>query len=352
MPQVKFTPEQIRQVQELLTLGHSSIQVQKQMKGLGVSISSRYVRNIRSKMFKPQKQAHEAKKRGRKLKLNRQQIAHLKNFLKKTNPPRLSWLAGHYNVAKSTIFNYKRRMGLKKYKKPSRHFISEATKDKRAKRSWPLYLKLCRGRWQNFITCDEAMFFLDGSYATTNFQYLSPGESTKNLQTMKHLSHPKKLMVWIGFGARGFLTPIFVDPRVKMDARYYVGHILKPMMKEADNLYGKQKWILHQDSAPSHTAKVTQQFLNEAYVRYITREEWLPSSPDCAPCDFWLFGFLKRRIRRRRVTSVKQLKMAIRRELKNIPLSMINRVLESWPKRLREVYKAKGGHIEGFRMKH
>ena len=72
----------------------------------------------------------------------------------------------------------------------------------------------------------------------------------------------------------------------------------------------------------------------------------MPNSSDCAPCDFWLFGYLKRKIREREVTTLAQLKSAIRRAVKEIPLEIVNNVLKAWPRRVLAVYNAKGGHIK------
>ena len=101
-------------------------------------------------------------------------------------------------------------------------------------------------------------------------------------------SHPKSIMVWVAFSSKGFLQPIFVPPQVKINYDYYIKYILKPLKKTGDELFGYGKWIFHQDSAPAHTAKKTVKFLKESKINVIKPSEWIPNSPDCAPCDFWL----------------------------------------------------------------
>ena len=50
-------------------------------------------------------------------------------------------------------------------------------------------------------------------------------------------------------------------------------------------------WIIQQDNAPSHTSKITSDFL-EQNIRVL---QWLPDSPDLSPIEhFW--DQLKRRI--------------------------------------------------------
>ena len=145
-------------------------------------------------MARPVRQEKSFKKRGPKFKLNPMQVSNLKRYLKKSNPPRLSWLAQHYNLAKSSIINYKHRLGLKKYVKPRRHLINEASRKKRALRSWPLYKRLCNGKWVKFITCDESIFYLDCTYATRDFQYLEEEDSRLNIEVRQKQSHPKSGM--------------------------------------------------------------------------------------------------------------------------------------------------------------
>lgn len=346
MPAVKFNSEQLEQVREFLRCGMNAAAISRQMKTYGVVISARYIRDIRQKMVTSPELKPLKNKRGRKFKLNSTKIARMKHFLTKDNPPTLSWLAKRFGIHKSTVFSYRRRLGLKKYIKPRRHEISEASRILRKKRSWPLYNRLANGRWKNFITSDETMIYLDGTYKTRGIQNISRDEDKLKIQVRPRKCHPKSLMVWVAFGAKGFLKPIFVPPKVKVNADFYIKDILKPMIGEANEKYGEKKWIFHQDSAPSHTAKKTIEFLKESNVNFIKPSEWPPHSPDCSPCDYWLFSHLKRKIREHKVSSIPSLKIVIKRALREIPLKMIHRALKAWPKRLLQVYKAGGGHIE------
>ena len=49
--------------------------------------------------------------------------------------------------------------------------------------------------------------------------------------------------------------------------------------------------LLHQDNAPAHTARLTQEFLNQNRVRQLRHP---PYSPDLAPCDFLVLPQVKR----------------------------------------------------------
>ena len=153
-------------------------------------------------------------------------------------------------------------------------------------------------------------------------------------------------MVWAAFCARGVIGPIFVEPGAKINTEYYIQKILKPCIEEIKRLYPDGDVIFQQDSAPSHASKKTIEFLTSIGIEFISLDEWPPRSPDAAPCDFFLWGYLKNKVYSRKVTTTIGLKRVITAELSSIPQAMLNRALEAWPKRLKMIYDAKGNNIE------
>ena len=142
----------------------------------------------------------------------------------------------------------------------------------------------------------------------------------------------------------------FVKPGVKINSDYYIKHILKPLIREdVPKLYPNGDFVFHQDSAPSHTAKKTLKFLEDNRITFITPSQWMPSSPDAAPLDFFLWGYLKKKLNTRKVTTIKGLKKAIREEISKVPQRMVNNALKAWGKRCRQIYYNKGLNIENFR---
>ena len=61
--------------------------------------------------------------------------------------------------------------------------------------------------------------------------------------------------------------------------------------------------ILHQDSAPGHVAKDTVTYMKEHNIQVITPTQWLPKSPDAAPMDYSIWGIMKERVRKHKVTT-------------------------------------------------
>jgi histone-lysine N-methyltransferase SETMAR len=197
------------------------------------------------------------------------------------------------------------------------------------------------------ITTDEAWFYLNNSDGQSRVQYISRDQNRNVCQQFTEKSHPKGVMVWVGISAAGVTTCRFVEPGAKINSEYYINKILKPFIdRDVKKLYHNRDYIFQQDSAPSHRSKLTINYLTKRKVPFISPERWLPNSPDCAPCDYFLWGYLKTILRTKKISTIPQLKKAIKAELKKIPQDVINRALKSWPKRCRKIYYNKGLHIE------
>ncbi len=65
----------------------------------------------------------------------------------------------------------------------------------------------------------------------------------------------------------------------------------RPMLKK--RLHLKKQWILHHDNARTHTARIITDYLKKMKIRVMPHP---PYSPDEAPCDFYLFPFLKKEL--------------------------------------------------------
>ncbi|GBO19207.1 hypothetical protein AVEN_185153-1 [Araneus ventricosus] len=153
-----------------------------------------------------------------------------------------------------------------------------------------------------------------------------------------------------GLSTNGITKPRFVQPGAKINSEYYIQKILKPFLKDDYcRLYPNGDAVFLQDSAPSHVSRVTQKFLTDQQVQFLGPQKWMPYSPDVAPCDYFLWGHLKNKLNKRRVSTLRSLQKALREEVKKIPQEMILRALKSWLKHCRQIYYAEGRHIEKHR---
>jgi hypothetical protein len=72
---------------------------------------------------------------------------------------------------------------------------------------------------------------------------------------------------------------------------------------------------------------------------------WPARSPELAVPDFFLWGFLKDRVFRRRIITIQELKQAIVDEVAAIDEDLRRRVYGNFRKRLQECIDLKGGHL-------
>jgi hypothetical protein len=84
----------------------------------------------------------------------------------------------------------------------------------------------------------------------------------------------------------------FLSPRDKFNETYYVTNILCPFAIWRDIQVKKtdRKLIIHSDNARLHTYKKTLYFLE---LNGMERVPHPPYSPDLAPCDSYIFGYIK-----------------------------------------------------------
>lgn len=72
---------------------------------------------------------------------------------------------------------------------------------------------------------------------------------------------------------------------------------------------------------------------------------WPPRSPDLAPCDFFLWGYLKSKVYVDKPRTLPDLKEAIRREIAAIPEEMLQSVMINFTERLQECIFMEGRHL-------
>lgn len=348
MTRPKFTEAQKGQISTLLALNWSYGAIIQRFKREGVSITKGYLSVLKNKKENLCKKKKKKKELGRPPLLSNRQKAGLKKRVMNVNPPTHRTLAAKYNVSPNTIRYTIKKSDLRKVKKPKCHSIPPNSVQKRAARAKGLYNLLRNDQWKNIITSDEAMFYCLNTNEKRDVQYLTPDQKRSSAEPFTHRSHPPSLMVWIGISHHGVTEPIFVKPGAKINSQYYVDNVLQPLYLDAKRLYPEGNFKFHQDSAPSHTAKKTLQNLKDNNIDYITPNEWMPNSPDAAPCDYFLWGYLKKKVMAHKIETLRQLEFAIRAELKLVPQEFIDNALRSWPERCLMIHRAKGGHIEKF----
>lgn len=158
---------------------------------------------------------------------------------------------------------------------------------------------------------------------------------------------------------RGVAPLLFASTEVKVNAQYYIDYVLIPLAEKVlPELYPGELdrvWV-HRDGAPAHTADSTVDFMKRVSeskgIRFIAKEDIPVKSPDASPLDFFRFGYLKGKLRRRRVRTVEGLKRAAKQEWNKIDQELITKVFKIWQECIKLLVKGKGAQIESFKQLH
>jgi hypothetical protein len=117
---------------------------------------------------------------------------------------------------------------------------------------------------------------------------------------------------------------------------------------------------LHVDNAKPNTFKMAIEKIEELGFILVPQ---LPYFPDLAPCNFFLFGYLKQHLEGKHLTREDQVIAAVRAVFDKIPLQMFQNVMNDWQYRLRRYIQlgaeylpsptkevSKISHIQHFRL--
>lgn len=110
-----------------------------------------------------------------------------------------------------------------------------------------------------------------------------------------------------------------------------------------------------QDGATAHTARISMEFLRETFPGQLISLRgdinWPARSPDLAPCDYFLWGYLKSKVYKDRPQTLEDLQNAIRTEIADIPIQMLERVDQGFRNRLQQCIDNGGGHLQDLIFK-
>ncbi|CAF5028786.1 unnamed protein product, partial [Rotaria sp. Silwood1] len=157
--------------------------------------------------------------------------------------------------------------------------------------------KLVSGQWRlcDIITGDESWIYHRGiGSKQSNMAWCSEGASPPTV--VRRNQYDQKNMFVIFFRTTG---PEFIHMRERgesISGDYYKDNCLEPLfdkIKQRRPKSGLHAIKLHHDNAKPHQTNAIKIFLQQQEVMLMPHP---PYSPDLAPSDFWLFGYLKQQL--------------------------------------------------------
>jgi [histone H3]-lysine36 N-dimethyltransferase SETMAR len=150
---------------------------------------------------------------------------------------------------------------------------------------------------------------------------------------VKRQQFDKKSMFVVFFMTTGPLLIHQVPTGTTIDALYYRNECLTRLIEK---LHKKRPTStthavkLHHDNARPHVKDIVIDYLHDQKIKLIHHP---PYSPDIAPCDFWLFGYLKGRLES--YSDPTSLAKAVTKELNSIPIDEYRKTFHKWIERMR-----------------
>ncbi|UYV64643.1 hypothetical protein LAZ67_3001454 [Cordylochernes scorpioides] len=155
-------------------------------------------------------------------------------------------------------------------------------------------------------------------------------ETTQQASEMRFKNEPRpekarkapskiKVMLTVFFDYQGFVHHAFQQQGSIITADSYLGvlrRLREAIRQKRSELWRSKSWILHHDNAPAHTALKISKFLQDHSTSVFPQP---PYSPDLAPCDFFLFGKLKKKLKGRKFQSIEEIKVESKKAMKAIP---------------------------------
>lgn len=181
------------------------------------------------------------------------------------------------------------------------------------------------------------------------------GASTKRAVPL----HPLQLHVYGGICAFGKTDLVHATGTTGMKSKYlqkgvrasgvvsdeYCDIMADGLVPDAEELFGFMgvgDWQVLQDKAPVHTSAMSKAWLVENEVRVIPN--WPSTSPDLNPIEN-VWGWMKQRIGRQRLTTMAQLKAAVQEAWEAVPETMLHNLMHGMKERMHKVVAADGEHI-------
>ncbi|CAK9820308.1 Transposable element Tcb1 transposase [Anthophora plagiata] len=194
--------------------------------------------------------------------------------------------------------------------------------------------------WKRVLWTDESKFELLGLKQRLRV-WRKTGEELEDRHLQKTVKHGGgNIMVWGCFSWEAVGQLIKIDGIMTADT--YIDILRENLEVSLTQLGLENSFILQQDNDPKHTAKKTKKFFTSNHIKLL---DWPPQSPDLNPIEN-LWSILDRNVNKTGVTNKNNYFHALQRSWESLDPNHLHNLVESMPRRLAAVIKAKGGHTK------
>ena len=128
----------------------------------------------------------------------------------------------------------------------------------------------------------------------------------------------------------------------EINSDHYINDVLKPFLTKLSNT-DKRIGYFQQDGATAHTSNAS---LTIVGSRIISKNLWLPRSPDLTPPDFYLWGAMKNKIYCSNPRIINELKETITDYIQKVDDTVLKDVFRNMMTCATRCTNAGGGHFQ------
>lgn len=239
------------------------------------------------------------------------------------------------DISYSSVRRALRSEGLHPYRRPRKPRLSPD--DKRDRRRWLRHTN--NSLWSHVVFSDEKIVWLvrapnrkNDIIWSSDPAFVPPAETVR---------FSKRLHIWAAISSRGKTELAFIEGT--LNATKYVEILDEFLLPTMQELYRDEEWSFMQDHAPSHSAKLTQDWLKENVPHFFTRDDWPAHSPDLNPIET-LWANLDQAVQREDLNTIEKFKAALEAAWGEVTQDDLERLIGTMAQRRSELRKSKGGH--------
>ena len=197
-----------------------------------------------------------------------------------------------------------------------------------------------KNKWQFLYTGDESWFFYDNH---VNKIWLADDEIVPTIP--KRDMNAQKIMICIFWNPHGIIVIDGAERGTSINSTFFIDNILTPIIN-SEQFQKAKRWhrsfTLHIDNSRVHRSNEVKNFMQQNHLKNAPQP---PYSPDLAPSDFYLFGYLKQKLKEIEFSSVDELKQWIIDEFSRIEYTKLLEVFFEWERRLQTCISTNGEYI-------
>ena len=275
-------------------------------------------------------------------------VEELQNAIDEDPGKSMRCLARELNVCEGTVRKCVHEdIRYKSYALKRHQYMDEPTKERRADKAARLLVRLKHPHDTNQLIffSDEKNFCQDQKVNKRNDRFLC--SDAEEVPVVMSTKFPATVMVLGVISNEGdVMPPFFFEEGLRVNADAYI-HVMDTVVKPwMESVAGNRHYVFQQDGAPAHNANRTQAWLEENVKEFWPKNTWPPSSPDCNPCDYFLWGVCEREVNKRPHSTKASLKAKITEVMASLDKAMVASACKRFRSRIERVVKADGGFIE------